>query len=240
MKMWMDAPLLGFDTETTGVDPTRARIVTASLVQARVEVGEGRVSIGRDQFWLLDPGVEIPPGAQEVHGISTEYARVNGVSAQIAIEQICASIAAAAREGIPLVIFNANYDLPLLEAEAARHGVPGVYDRLGQVPLYVVDPLVLDRQFDRYRKGKRTLQAMAEHYGVQVEGQLHDARNDVLTSLLVLAALGREKPAIYNQQLPLLYEEQKVFHAEWARSFNSWLASKGRAADVCEEWPLGS
>ncbi|NUQ88686.1 MAG: 3'-5' exonuclease, partial [Glycomyces artemisiae] len=58
-ERWFEGPLLGFDTETTGVSVEQDRIVQAALV-----TGTGSTT------WLIDPGVTIPPGATRVHGIT--------------------------------------------------------------------------------------------------------------------------------------------------------------------------
>ena len=68
---WTDGPLLGFDTETTGVDVDNDRIVTAALVR--------RDATGTHvRSWLIDPGVDIPEAAAAIHGVSTEHAREHG------------------------------------------------------------------------------------------------------------------------------------------------------------------
>ncbi|MBE6484937.1 MAG: DNA polymerase III subunit epsilon, partial [Actinomycetaceae bacterium] len=69
--MWSESPIIGFDTETTGVRPEESRLVTCSLVTATAE-GVTR------RYWLADPGVEIPESATRVHGITTEQARAEG------------------------------------------------------------------------------------------------------------------------------------------------------------------
>src|SRR5699024_12014495 len=53
---WTDAPLLGFDTETTGTNVARDRIVTVALVHS---VGPGREG-ETVATWLIDPEMEIP------------------------------------------------------------------------------------------------------------------------------------------------------------------------------------
>src|SRR5699024_2036021 len=64
---WHVGPLLGFDTETTGVDVFTDRVVTAATVLT--EDGSDEV-----RTWLDDPGVEIPAGAAAVPGITTAHA----------------------------------------------------------------------------------------------------------------------------------------------------------------------
>ncbi|MCP6451477.1 hypothetical protein NL490_27705, partial [Klebsiella pneumoniae] len=80
------------------------RIVTAALVR-RDAAGT------RTRTWLIDPGVEIPEGASAIHGISTERARADGVPPPQALEEIAALIAEAQRAGVPVVAFNAAFDL---------------------------------------------------------------------------------------------------------------------------------
>jgi len=54
---WHTGPLALFDTETTGVDPHRDRIVTAALII---------VEPHRDLSWLLNPGIPIPQEATDI------------------------------------------------------------------------------------------------------------------------------------------------------------------------------
>jgi DNA polymerase-3 subunit epsilon len=156
-----------FDLETTGVDVRTARIVTACVA---VLDANGAVVSRRD--WLADPGVEIPEGAAAVHGISTERARAEGGAAPEVVAEIINELRAVLERAMPLVIYNAPYDLTLLRFEAERYGVSPLVE-----PHPVIDPLVIDKAVDRYRKGKRTLVAAAEHYGVALDGA-HDAGVD--------------------------------------------------------------
>ena len=64
---WSLGPLLGFDTETTGVDPSGDRLVTAALVWRAAPRADG-VRPQSVTTWLADPGVEIPEAAAAVHG----------------------------------------------------------------------------------------------------------------------------------------------------------------------------
>ncbi len=59
---WADGRLCGFDIETTGEEPDRARIVATTLVL----VGANRLS--HEFRLLIDPGVEIPAASTAVHG----------------------------------------------------------------------------------------------------------------------------------------------------------------------------
>lgn len=158
---WHEQPLVAFDTETTGTDPHEDRIVTAAVVF--IEPGRRPRSIQ----WIIDPGVEIPADAANVHGWTNQrltevigrpdfaLRTVNGVTAliprDVAIFEIAGQLAATIGRDHALVVHNAAYDLTLLEAEAERHDVPTLASR----PLGirgVVDPFVLEKQYDPYRK----------------------------------------------------------------------------------------
>ncbi|WP_449342168.1 exonuclease domain-containing protein, partial [Streptomyces aurantiogriseus] len=156
---WHLGRLAGFDTESTGVNVETDRIVTACLV----EVGGKHPPIPAN--WLLNPGVEIPEQATAVHGITTERARSEGQDAAEGIAQIVAALTQVVLSGTPLVIMNAPYDLTLLDREARRYGIKTLTDTVGQ-DLRVIDPRVIDKRVDPYRKGKRTLTDLCAHYQV--------------------------------------------------------------------------
>jgi len=223
--------LVGFDTETTGISTERDRIVTTALVH---RAADGTV---REQAWLINPGVEIPSTATAVHGITTEQAIAQGVQPAQALEEIAAELAAALAAGVPVLGFNAAYDLRILEAELARHGLVGLATRLGQAVAPVIDPLVIDRAVDRYRKGKRTLSDLMAVYGVAESDALHDATVDVRASIAVFDALVANYPAVNAQPLDQLHQWQKAEHRQWAQRLNEFFKSKGRAADVDTTWP---
>ncbi len=234
---WADGPLLGFDTETTGVDPRSDRLVTA----ARGARGPRRADDGRDQevlTWLADPGVEIPAVAAAVHGISTERARAEGRPVEEVLEEVASRRAAAMAAGTPVVAFNGSYALTLMESELARPGLPPLRERLGRELGPVLDPLVLDRKVDRYRKGKRRLGDMCAVYGVVVDEALHTAEVDVAATLDVLEAILRAHPEVARLDADELVAFQAAAHRDWAVSFNDFLRRKGRPADVETAWPL--
>ena len=56
---------VALDTETTGLDPAKARIVEI----AAVRIGAGRVDPQGALRRLVRPGVPIPPEASRIHGI---------------------------------------------------------------------------------------------------------------------------------------------------------------------------
>ncbi|EPD30970.1 exonuclease domain-containing protein [Gleimia europaea] len=225
---WIAGPFVGFDTETTGVIPGSSRLVTASIV-FRDEDGD------QISNWLTDPGIEIPEAAQRVHGINTEYAREHGRPYPEVLEEVARALTQALSNGVPVVAFNAGYDLGLMEAELARIQLPTLTQRVGQIRP-VIDPLVLDRALVRRRRGKRTLADLMAAYGVSADESLHDAEVDTRATLDLLAQMIRKHPRLAMYSLDSLHEYQKQAHAVWATDFEAFLQSKGREASINRTW----
>lgn len=192
-----------FDLETTGVDVTSDRIVTAHV---GILDASGAVLNARD--WLADPGVEIPEGAAAIHGITTAHARAHGRPAPQVVGEVVTALRSLLGAGIPVVAYNAPYDFSLLKHEALRHGADPIVD-----PFPVIDPLVVDKAYDRWRRGKRTLSVVAEHYAVRLDGA-HEAAADAV-------AAGRVAQALAERFAPWLPETAGELHTRqiaWARA----------------------
>ena len=222
MSTWSEQPICAFDLETTGPDPATARIVTACVAT----VTGGEIS---SQTWLLDPQMDIPAGATGVHGITTEHAREHGRDYATGYAEIRAALAQAWSAGQMVVAFNACFDLTLMNAEGLRLGLPPIE------PGLVVDPFVIDREMDKYRKGKRTLSAVSAHYGVPLENS-HEAEADALAAALLVPALTTKYPQITVLDI---VAEQTTWHAERQRDFAAYLSRQGKdATGVNGEWPV--
>ncbi len=231
---WIEQTMVGFDTETTGVSTAHDRIVTAAVI---TRTGTATAT----RTWLIDPGVEIPAAATRVHGITTAQARSEGRPPAEALEEIAHALAEVLATGSPVVAFNAQFDLTLLEAELARHGLASLASRLpGGEVRPVVDPYVLDRHVDRYRKGSRKLIDLCTLYAVRVEADaLHAADADVLATLDLVQALAAAYPAIAQTSLDSLHDQQIASYRDWAVGFAAWLKSRGRTEDLPHPvWPV--
>jgi DNA polymerase-3 subunit epsilon len=224
-----DTRLAVFDLETTGVDVDTSRIVSACIA-----VLEPDGSLHAQFNWLANPEIEIPEGASAVHGITTERAREDGRTAETVIGEITATLRAMLALGIPLVVYNAPYDLSLLDRECRRHRI----EPLGW-PHPVIDPLVIDKAVDRYRKGKRTLVAAAERYDVNLD-DAHDAAADAIAAGRVAQALARTFPDDVDVSFPDLHGRQQIWYAEQAAAFQQYIREvKGDEEYVAESsWPL--
>ncbi|MFJ4620260.1 3'-5' exonuclease [Streptomyces sp. NPDC088812] len=230
---WHRELLIGFDLETTGTDPREARIVTGAVIEVR-----GAQVLGRRE-WLADPGVEIPAEAVAVHGISTARAAAEGDPADRVADAIADVLVTYWRTGVPVVAYNAAFDLTLLSAELRRHGLPSLRDRLGGLdPAPVVDPYTVDRRADRYRRGKRNLEAVCAEYGVPLDAA-HDASADALAAARLAGAIAERHPKIAALGPAELHRRQIEWYAEWAADFQDFLRRKGDAQAVVDgTWPV--
>ncbi|MFJ8309440.1 MULTISPECIES: 3'-5' exonuclease [unclassified Streptomyces] len=233
MTCWYEGPLAAFDTETTGVDVEEDRIVSAALV-----VQDGPGARPRATRWLVNPGVPVPAGATAVHGLTDEHLQLNGRWPSPVMEEIAKGLAEQCAARRPLVIMNAPFDLTLLDRELRRHRAACLDHYLDGDPLRVLDPRVLDKHLDRYRKGRRTLTDLCAHYGVTLEGA-HDAAADALAALEVVRAVGRRFAARLERLSPTeLHTLQATWHAAQARGLQAWFARQGTPELVDTAWPL--
>jgi DNA polymerase-3 subunit epsilon len=211
MSNWSDT-LAVFDLETTGIDVETSRIVTATVA---VLDAEGAVQERVD--WLVNPGIEIPAPATAVHGITTDQAIQDGRAPVECVAEIVATLRGHLDRGIPLVAYNAPYDLTLLNRESMRHGIPPLLS-----PAPVIDPLVMDKALDRYRKGKRTLEVTSQFYGVILDGA-HDSGADAVAAGRVAQAIARK----HGHSLPVTLAELHALQVGWckeqAESFQEYM-----------------
>lgn len=233
MPPWYEGPLAAFDTETTGVDVERDRIVSAALV---VQPGPGQpAEVVR---WLVDPGVPVPEGAQAIHGLSDDFLRRHGRQPGPVVEELARELAACGTAGIPLVVMNAPFDLTLLDRELRRHRGAALSSYFDGPAWSVLDPRVLDKHFDRYRKGRRTLTDLCAHYAVALE-DAHDAAADAAASLSLVRAVARRFADRLGPLTPAeLHTRQSVWHAAQARGLQAYFARTGSPEPVDPAWPL--
>lgn len=214
--------ILAFDLETTSANPKDARIVTSALVRI-----DGR-DVQKVEH-LADPGIEIPQAATDVHGITTEKAQAEGRPHEEVLKDTVNAIKSAWDDGLTLIVYNAAFDLTVLRSLTGDFTVTGP----------VFDPYVIDRVSDKWRKGKRTLGAVCEHYGVELSNA-HEATADALAAARVAWKQVRQHyPNLAQMDENELMEFQAVKWYEDRVAFKKYLEGKGRdASDVSTAWPL--
>lgn len=223
---WVNGHMIGFDLETTGVNVEKDRIVTATII-------DDKPGFALDiRNWLVNPGIDIPTPASDIHGVTTAMAQVDGVEPEEAVAEIAEKLRILWGPSVPLVIYNAPYDLTLLDRELERHGQEPV-GILGPV----LCPLTIDRGVDRYRKGKRTLTDLCAHYGVELVNA-HTSEGDVAATLAIMRILGTQHPGVSRLSLDALNRQQKTWYHNWSLNFAGYLARAANEVSPEEEEKL--
>lgn len=159
----MDLPAIAIDTETTGLDPQRDRVISIGAVRLQGE----RLFRSWTLNMLVNPGRSIPSRTIPVHGISNSM-----VAGAPTFEQVADRIVEQTT-GLVLVGHRIDFDVAILGAELQRCG------RLWR-PIAAFDIMLLyaglfpDRQ-------SLLLEDIAADLGIQVVGR-HSALGDALTA----------------------------------------------------------
>ena len=145
--------LVTWDTETTGVDTDNDRIITC-FVRAT-----DNKNVVFEKNWVIDPGVEIPKEASDVHGMTTEWIRENGrKDVEEVIKDIFYTLELAAGDGYIVTGYNNSFDLSILDSEVRRH-MDGYKLKLENARY--LDPVIFSLKFDKYKKGCHQLITVA-------------------------------------------------------------------------------
>ena len=226
---------VGFDLETTGV---------SSFVDAPVSYGFFEHIVRDDDnerigsWGLINPGVPIPPGASAIHGITDEMV-ANAHSLGESVEYIVERLATIWSSGYAVVGMNVSYDLTMVNSVCQRLDYPTLEQRGVVGP--VLDVLILDRHFDKWRKGSRKLTDLCQLYGVEL-GNAHSAVDDAKASVEVLEAQLKRYPEIGEIPTEMMNETLRTWYQEWFASFSSYLEKKGEAPISAGryDWPIHS
>ncbi|MDF5756595.1 exonuclease domain-containing protein [Spongiactinospora sp. TRM90649] len=256
MTAWHRSRLLALDTETTGVDVEKDRILTAAAIDLAPATRHKHL-----RHWVINPGVEVPQEAAEIHGYTTARIRAEGrTDVAEAVGEIADAVVDAAQAGAPIIAYNAPFDLSLIDRETRRHGLVPLADRLAATPLVVIDPYVIDKATDTYRRGSRSLTTVSEHYGVPVGADAHGCVADALAAARVAwvimqrACLGVDRltelggyqsdvaariAALASMSPPDLHRFQVQAKREQAESFIAYRKRRGEPTDgISSLWPI--
>lgn len=228
--------LVTFDTETTGIDTDNDRIITCFL---RAKDGEEVVF---EQNWVIDPGVEIPKEASDVHGMTTEWVRENGrKDVAEALLEIHDSLYNHAEEGFLVCGYNSSFDLAILDAEIQRLSSGPKLVLSFNSGTRFLDPVIFSRHFDKYKRGGHQLITVAKRNGIEAEeDRLHAADYDVeVTEKLVPIMLNRAWKELRGLREGLtpdefvtkLQEWQATTKLEWAEGLTSYFAKQGKTEE---------
>ena len=167
MKLNLTKPIVFFDLETTGVNIGTDRIVEISILKVFPNGNK------ESKTWLVNPEIEIPQEASDIHGITNE---------QVVTEPTFKELATKVSEMIAdsdLAGFNSNrFDIPLLAEELMRAGID--FDMKTRK--------AIDVQVIFHKKEQRTLSAGYQFYcGKELEGA-HGAEADTNATYEILLA----------------------------------------------------
>ncbi|MHB0754068.1 exonuclease domain-containing protein [Polaribacter sp. M15] len=167
MNLKLNRPIVFFDLETTGVNIGNDRIVEISILKVFPNGNK------ESKTWLVNPEIEIPQGATDVHGITNE---------KVVTEPTFKELAPKVNEmiaGCDLAGFNSNrFDIPLLAEELMRAGID--FDMKNRK--------AIDVQVIFHKKEQRTLGAGYQFYcGKELEGA-HGAEADTNATYEILLA----------------------------------------------------
>jgi len=191
-------PLAFIDLETTGVNLGTDRIVEIAIVKI---LTDGTKSIKRK---LINPGIPIPKGASDVHGITDDMVKEAPPFKQVAqeLKQML--------DGCDLAGYNSNrFDIPLLMEEFLR----------AEVDFDMKSRKLLDVQNIFHKMEPRTLSAAYKFYcSKNLEGA-HGAEVDAAATHEILEAQIERYPELGNNVdsvLKVIGEDQIV---DFARRF---------------------
>ena len=237
--MKADGGIAVFDLETTGVDVETDRIVTAFF---GVLDRHGKVVAGRN-FIVKPEGYIIPDEASAIHGVTTEMAIADGEGGAEVVAGIAERFLDWCRDkGLTLTGHNLSYDLTLMDREIMRYH-PGRSMAKLLRGVTIADTLVLDKHFDPYRKGKRTLIVTAEHYGVELsEEEAHGAQADAIASGRIFLKMLQGNKMLQNTPPSRFMTDQAKWKKEQASSLQRYFRTQADPlqpdAIVNGEWPF--
>jgi DNA polymerase-3 subunit epsilon len=167
MSLKLKRPIVFFDLETTGINIAKDRIVEISILKVHPN---GNKDL---KTWLVNPEMEIPKEASDIHGITNEKVVTEPTFNELAPE-VSKMIA-----GCDLAGFNSNrFDIPLLAEEMLRAGIDFNMD----------DRKAIDVQTIFHKKEQRTLSAGYKFYCNKDLENAHSAEADTVATYEILLA----------------------------------------------------
>ncbi len=201
--------LLGFDTETTGLDVNVERAISYGFCAYE----RGR-PVWSDHFFVR-PDRPISPGAQRVHGVSMEelnekYLQSEALSVAMGLIRAVGVLRDHLGRGAKIVGANVtSFDLAMLRRSYASVLQRDLLDDLHVGRFPVIDVIKHDEAIESRAMSRRarSLTSLCRHYGVSPGGHnaLSDARASVEVFLAQVAKNDAERCAA-SPQIPFSFE----------------------------------
>lgn len=157
------------DTETTGLSPTRDRLVEIAACRCDAQSGE----IEEEFHRYLNPGIPVPDEAVAIHGLTDEFLSDKPRFGEIAPEL------SRFLDGSPIVIHNAPFDTRFL-TEAYRASGQGEF---GVLPTEVICTRSLARRLIA-PKQSASLDALCDLFGIDRSSRTNAAGRSVHGALI--------------------------------------------------------
>ena len=192
--------LVVLDTETTGLN---ARMGDRVVEIGCIEILDRRITENRFHAYL-NPGRPSDPGAERIHGLSSDFLADKPRFAEIGkdfLEYV---------RGAELIIHNAAFDVEFLELELELAGLGKLADHCQSV----TDTLIRARELHPGKKN--SLDALCERYGVDnskrtLHGALLDA--SLLAEVFLAMSRGQESLIVETDSPPTVGGGTATFDA---------------------------
>jgi len=177
MQLNLKNPLVFFDLETTGINPSTDRIVELCYLKVHPNGMEETKTI------LINPGIPIPKQASDIHGITDEKVANCPKFKEIA------KVLARDLEGCDLGGYNSNrFDIPLLAEEFLR----------ADVDIDFTKRKFVDVQTIFHKMEQRTLSAAFKFFCDKDLENAHSAEADTRATYEILKAQLDRYPQLKN------------------------------------------
>ena len=163
----LDRPLVFLDLETTGLNPSKDRIVDITLIKTHPDGRE------ESKTRLINPEMPIPKASINIHGITDEK-----VANAPTFRQIARSFMEFLEDCDICGFSIKGFDIPMLETEFRRAGVE--FTRSGR---YIIDPQVIFHKLNPRNLGA----AYLKYCGKNLENS-HTSDADARASAEILSA----------------------------------------------------
>ena len=168
------------DTETTGLDlKTGHRLVEIGAIELI-----NHTPTGVNYQTYINPEREVDPGAQEIHGLTTEFLKQYPTFSDISAEFI------SFLSDSTLIIHNAPFDLAFINMELSNLGIGSIS------PERVIDTLSLARK--KFPGAQASLDALCRRFSIDNRDRdLHGALVDAsLLAEVYIELIGGKQPTL--------------------------------------------
>lgn len=226
---WPNRSFVAIDTETTGLNFEHDRPIQVAMA---VFLKSQLVW----QFnWFSNTAHPSAKEALDVHHISDDWRQANGISSRDIMQHLLTLFNRCSERNTPVIAFNAPFDFSMIRAEMKRYHM-----HLDTSRLYVIDPLVIDRHYERnipiFTKPYMRLGQMAARYGLSAPN--HNALNDAICAGYLASAQSVHHSAIRTNSPRDIHKLQTDWYADFRAKISAF-GEKKKINIITPDWPFG-